>query len=217
MRQYFTPLILGLITLQGLFMSVSANDVSPPMYKGTETLAYEVVQKLGENIEIRAYAPAVKVSAVADGENNAFGQLFRYISGANSVNKDIAMTSPVEMSSLSAKIAMTTPVEMTMNSQKNMKMSFFLPSMYNYNTAPKPTGPGITLTEVPPKMVGVIRFSGLRGESKVTEKTSQLRESLKRANYHIISEPVMMGYDAPWTLWFKRRNEVMFEVVSPAS
>ena len=28
---------------------------------------------------------------------------------------------------------------------------------------------------------------------------------------------VMMGYDAPWTLWFKRRNEVMFEVVSPAS
>ncbi|MEN8777946.1 MAG: SOUL family heme-binding protein [Glaciecola sp.] len=217
MRQFFAPLILGSTILQGLFMSVSANEANPPIYKGTETLAYEVVQKLGEDIEIRAYAPAVKVSAVADGENNAFGQLFRYISGANSVNKDIAMTSPVETSSASAKIAMTTPVEMTMNSQKNMQMSFFLPSMYNYNTAPKPTGPGVTLTEVPAKLVGVIRFSGLRGESKVTEKTTQLRESLENANYQIISEPVMMGYDAPWTLWFKRRNEVMFEVVSPAS
>ena len=217
MRQFFAPLILGSTILQGLFMSVSANEASPPMYNGTETLKYEVVEKLSENIEIRAYAPAVKVSARADGENNAFGQLFRYISGANSVKTEIAMTSPVETSSVSAKIAMTTPVEMTMNSQKNMQMSFFLPSMYNYNTAPKPTGLGVTLTEVPAKMVGVIRFSGLRGESKVVEKTIQLRESLESANYDIISEPVMMGYDAPWTLWFKRRNEVMFEVVSPTS
>ena len=216
MRQLLSTFVIGSILFQGFTMSVSANDYAPPMYNGTETLAYDVVETLSENIEIRAYASAVKVSANAEGENNAFGQLFKYISGANSVSTEIAMTSPVEMGSASAKVAMTTPVEMTMNGEKNMQMSFFLPSMYDYNTAPKPTGPGVTLTNVPAKTVGVIRFSGFRGEGKVADKTAQLREALTKANYQIISEPVMMGYDAPWTLWFKRRNEVMFEVMSPA-
>ncbi len=221
MCRLLTTIILSSIILQGITMTVSAQDSASsvnatPMYKGTETLAYEVVNTLDANIEIRTYPQAVKVSANANAENNAFGQLFKYISGANSVNTDIAMTSPVEMSASSTKIAMTTPVEMTMNNN-NMQMSFFLPAMYDYESAPRPTNPGVKLTNVPSKTVGVIRFSGLRSEDKVAEKTAQLRDRLIQANYQIISEPVVMGYDAPWTLWFKRRNEVMFEVIPAAS
>ena len=206
------------------FMSIAADEPqAPAMYKGTETLKYTVVTTLADDIEIRSYAAAVKVVAQANGENNAFGQLFRYISGANSVNTSIAMTAPVETASV--KVAMTTPVEMTMakpdgsdlsdhaeNKQTPMQMSFFLPSMYDYQTAPKPTSPDLSLVAVPARMVAVIRFSGLRSESKLAQKTQRLKEALAQTPYKIISEPVMMGYDAPWTLWFNRRNEVMFEV-----
>ena len=206
------------------FMSIAADEPqAPAMYKGTETLKYTVVTTLADDIEIRFYATAVKVVAQANGENNAFGQLFRYISGANSVNTSIAMTAPVETASV--KVAMTTPVEMTMakpdgsdlsdhaeNKQTPMQMSFFLPSMYDYQTAPKPTSPDLSLVAVPARMVAVIRFSGLRSESKLAQKTQRLKEALAQTPYKIISEPVMMGYDAPWTLWFNRRNEVMFEV-----
>ena len=206
------------------FMSIAADEPqAPAMYKGTETLKYTVVTTLADDIEIRSYAAAVKVVAQANGENNAFGQLFRYISGANSVNTSIAMTAPVETASV--KVAMTTPVEITMakpdgsdlsdhaeNKQTPMQMSFFLPSMYDYQTAPKPTSPDLSLVAVPARMVAVIRFSGLRSESKLAQKTQRLKEALAQTPYKIISEPVMMGYDAPWTLWFNRRNEVMFEV-----
>jgi hypothetical protein len=206
------------------FMSIAADEPqAPAMYKGTETLKYTVVTTLADNIEIRSYAAAVKVVAQANVENNAFGKLFRYISGANSVNTSIAMTAPVETASV--KVAMTTPVEMTMakpdgsdlsdhaeNKQTPMQMSFFLPSMYDYQTAPKPTSPDLSLVAVPARMVAVIRFSGLRSESKLAQKTQRLKEALAQTPYKIISEPVMMGYDAPWTLWFNRRNEVMFEV-----
>lgn len=206
------------------FMSIAADEPqAPAMYKGTETLKYTVVTTLADDIEIRSYAAAVKVVAQANGENNAFGQLFRYISGANSVNTSIAMTAPVETASV--KVAMTTPVEMTMANLGNsdssdvsdkkqipMQMSFFLPSMYDYQTAPKPTSPDLSLVAVPARMVAVIRFSGLRSESKLAQKTQRLKEALAQTPYKIISEPVMMGYDAPWTLWFNRRNEVMFEV-----
>ena len=206
------------------FMSIAADEPqAPAMYKGTETLKYTVISTLADDIEIRAYAAAVKVVAQANGENNAFGQLFRYISGANSVNTSIAMTAPVETASV--KVAMTTPVEMTManlgksdssdasdKQQIPMQMSFFLPSMYDSETAPKPTSPDLSLVAVPTRMVAVIRFSGLRSESKLAQKTQRLKEALAQTPYKIISDPVMMGYDAPWTLWFNRRNEVMFEV-----
>lgn len=212
-------ILIGWISL----MSFAADETqTPAMYKGTETLQYSVIASLAEDIEIRVYKPAVKVVAQANGENNAFGQLFRYISGANSVNKSIAMTAPVETASVekaSVKVAMTTPVEMTMaNSddsnaaKKSMKMSFFLPSMYDYQTAPKPTSPGLSLVAVPEKTVAVIRFSGLRSDNKLIKKTQRLRDAIAQSPYTITSDPVMMGYDAPWTLWFNRRNEVMFEI-----
>jgi hypothetical protein len=199
------------ITLSIGYMTSFSASATPPQYNGTETLAYTVTAKLSDNIEIRDYDAAVKVTAIESSQNSAFRQLFKYISGANSVNTQIAMTTPVANESV--KVAMTTPVEMTMDAAgKGMQMSFFLPSMYNSNTAPKPTGNGVTLSPVPAKTVAVIRFSGLRSDDKVQQMTTKLRTAISDNGYVITSEPVLMGYDAPWTLWFKRRNEVMFEV-----
>ena len=205
-------IMLGCVHTMSIASESEVDNSAPPMYKGTETLAYRVIEQLSDDIEIRQYPATVKVSALASGENNAFRQLFKYISGANTVKTQIAMTAPVEMSKqTSTAIAMTTPVEMQQQDGQQL-MSFFLPAMYDAATAPKPTGPGVFLTPVPAKKMAVIRFSGLRGDSKVANKTEQLRSALNTTNYQIIAAPVIMGYDAPWTLWFNRRNEVMFEI-----
>ena len=68
-----------------------------------------------------------------------------------------------------------------------MQMSFFLPSMYDSTTAPKPTGNGVTLSPVPAKTVAVIRFSGLRSDDKVQQMTTKLRTAISDNGYVITS------------------------------
>ncbi len=59
---------------------------------------YTVVERLERGIEIRSYGErlVVETDARGQGDNEAFGRLFRYISGANRSGGLIAMTTPVE-------------------------------------------------------------------------------------------------------------------------
>ena len=84
--------------------------------------AYEVVAHLDHGVEIRAYAGRMAVQTPVRGGNDgeAFGRLFRYITGANQADAKIAMTVPVEQTA--RPIAMTVPVETT-----GSVMRFFLP------------------------------------------------------------------------------------------
>ncbi|MGT2486247.1 heme-binding protein [Methylobacterium oryzae CBMB20] len=63
-----------------------------------EQPAYTVVERLDRGVEIRSYAPrlAVETDARGQGDGDAFGRLFRYITGANRAGDRIAMTAPVE-------------------------------------------------------------------------------------------------------------------------
>jgi hypothetical protein len=201
-------------------ISFAAEDV--PYYKGTETLPYTVIETLSDDIEIRSYAESVKVSVREDGETSAFRVLFKYITGANTVGTNVAMTSPVEMStavnaeisetdSSSTKIAMTTPVEMRQDTDK-AKMSFFLPSIYSYETAPKPTDSRVFLEPVPAAVKAVIKFSGFRTRGKIANKTKLLTQAINQAGYTIVSQALEYGYEDPFTLPWNRRNEVAFLV-----
>ena len=62
-----------------------------------EQPAYTVVARLDRGVEIRSYAPrlAVETDARGQGDGDAFGRLFRYITGANRAGDRIAMTAPV--------------------------------------------------------------------------------------------------------------------------
>ena len=214
-------------------ISYAADDV--PYYKGTETLPYTVMETLGDDMEIRSYPESVKVSVREDGETSAFRVLFKYITGANTVGTNVAMTSPVEMTagldtktsevdSSSTQIAMTTPVEMTstqvamttpvemQQATNKAQMSFFLPSMYSFETAPKPTDPRVFLEPVPASVKAVIQFSGFRTRGKVADKTEQLIQAIEQAGYTITSEALEYGYEDPFTLPWNRRNEVAFLV-----
>ncbi len=72
---------------------------------------YAVIERLDRGVEVRAYEPRVAVETDARGQQDgeAFGRLFRYITGANKGGARIAMTTPVETGG--KMIAMTVPVE----------------------------------------------------------------------------------------------------------
>ncbi len=185
---------------------------------GYEEPGYTVVDRVGETIEIRTYAPRVAAEArvesedLDDGRDAAFRLLFDYISGSNKSAAKIAMTVPVESIGGSEKIAMTTPVESARAEDNRVYMRFFLPAKYDRETAPKPDDARVKIIEVPGQSVAVLRFSGFGGEASVAENMRELQASLAATLWRPRSQPVVYFYDPPWTLPFFRRNEVVVPV-----
>lgn len=184
-----------------------------------ETAPYEVIENVQDkDIEIRNYESMVlaSTSMAGEGRNDAFRNLFQYITGANEGEADIAMTAPVLMddkteSKEGTEIPMTAPVFMDENGNDAM-MSFILPKEYTIETAPKPTSDDVTLSEVKNYKVAAIRFSGTLGESNVAKHRKILEDWLAGSDYKAAGDYITAGYNAPFTLPMMRRNEVMVEV-----
>ena len=165
---------------------------------------YQVVGHLADGVEIRAYGPrvAVQTEMRAGNDGEAFGRLFRYITGANGADSKIAMTVPVEMAQ--KKIAMTVPVEMT----GDQVMRFFLPAKVVADGPPKPTDPLVHLVTLPPQDFAVLRFSGTVTEASRAKHERHLLAAVTGAGRHAQGAPSLLSYDPPFALPFVRRNEV---------
>lgn len=190
------------------------STAEPSYYNDYETLSYKVLESFEPDIEIRHYAPAIAVTTQGTTEDNAFSLLFKYISGDNLVNEHIAQTQPLELQS--AKVAMTTPVEMQ-PAGNGEKMRFFLPSQYDVFNAPRPIHPEVSLEEIPAKTVAVIRYSGYNSDNKIEKHEKILRDVIAQKGYDIAGEITVFGYDAPWRLWWLRRNEVVIPIAMGAT
>ncbi len=194
-----------------LLSLVAMNAIAEPVYYNDyETLDYRVVQSYDNDIEIRQYAPAVAVATRGTTDENSFNLLFKYITGANVSQATIDRTQPSEMESV--EVAMTTPVEMQ-DVANGQIMRFFLPSEFNLETAPKPIHPAVYLEERPAKMVAIIRYSGYNNDKKIAQHEKLLRDLIAREDYQVIGDKTVFGYDAPWRLWWLRRNEVTIPVM----
>ncbi len=60
--------------------------------------------------------------------------------------------------------------------------------------------------------MAVLRFSGDRGAAAVAARTAELVEVLRDNGIEPAGEPVAWFYDPPWTLPFRRRNEIAVPV-----
>ena len=179
-----------------------------------EVPEYRVLEQDG-SFELRAYssyliAETEVETGFMNAGNIAFGRLFRYISGANTAQTEIAMTAPVEQSSQGEKIAMTAPVEQA-KGEGVYRVGFIVPRKYNRDTVPKPTDPRVSIREVPARMVAVWRYSGRWTEENFREHEQDLRRALQSRSLNALpgDSAIIARYDAPFMPWFMRRNEVL--------
>lgn len=185
---------------------------------GYEEPAFSVVDRIGEDVEIRSYGPRLAASTTVEqndenaGRNQAFQVLFDYISGANTGSTKVAMTVPVEVVS-AEKIAMTVPVETSSTVNGKTSMRFFLPSEFTVQTVPAPTDERVQIEEIPETTQAVLRFAGLGNPSQLRQRQAALLEALEGSDWSIAGEPMTLFYDPPWTLPFLRRNEVVVPVM----
>jgi hypothetical protein len=189
---------------------------------GYEAPAYEVVDALEDDLEIRRYGTRLAAQTTVQGEDpdEARGEAFRilaaYIFARNRGGGDIAMTVPVEVEDAGEEIAMTVPVE-TASAAGGVSMRFFMPGRFTRETLPPPADERVEIVEVPGETVAVLRFSGLGRSSSVAARQTQLLASLSDSGWEATGSSSALFYDPPWTLPFLRRNEVLVRVEARGS
>ena len=181
---------------------------------GTEEPRYTSEKVVG--LEIRSYGPRIAAETTVFGDedkalSDGFRRLAGYIFGGNHGNAKIAMTAPVARQS-GQKIAMTAPVSKTSGADGGSVVRFFMPAGWTMDTLPEPNDDEVGLVTVPAETVAVLRFTGDRGSAAVAARTTELLDALKDTAFEPTGTPVGWFYDPPWTLPFRRRNEVAVPV-----
>lgn len=88
-------------------------------------------------------------------------------------------------------------------------VAFTLPSSYTLATAPQPLDPTVQIREVPAQLIACWRYSGRWTASNYRDHEALLRERIKARGLIAAGDPVLARYNAPFTPWFMRRNEVL--------
>ena len=204
--------IRTLVVFVGLIMGGQAMSLEQP--------DYTVVYQQGD-IEFRQYSPYLVTETVVSDRssykaaaNEGFRRLFRYISGDNRSQAEIAMTKPVQQANSQAEgeeVAMTAPVQYT-RGEDSYRVSFVLPGKYTLETAPVPLDPRVRTVQVPGRMMAVVRYSGRWTQSNFDRYQKQLVTELEQLGVDAIGSTESAYYNAPFVPPFLRRNEVMVEV-----
>jgi hypothetical protein len=188
---------------------------------GTEEPAHTLEEQVN-GVEIRRYGPRIAAQTTVSGSQEAaarsagFRRLAGYIFGANQGNAKMAMTAPVtqhiQQQRRRQTIAMTAPVSQTSGPDGAWVIRFFMPAEWTMNTLPAPTDPSVELVEVAAETVAALRFSGDRDPRAVASRTAELLRELENSAWKPSGAPVAWFYDPPWTVPFRRRNEVAVAV-----
>ena len=176
-----------------------------------EEPVYEVIQQL-DGAEVRQYAPYVVAQVLVSGPaddagTQAFPILAGYIFGKNKGARKLDMTAPVTQAAAPVKLDMTAPVTQAA-APGGFIVQFVLPKDITLATAPEPIDPRVQLREVPARRVAVIRYSGFWSQANFDEHLAKLEAALRAAQLPWAGEPTLSRYNAPFTPWFLRRNEI---------
>jgi hypothetical protein len=79
-------------------------------------------------------------------------------------------------------------------------------------TLPVPDDDSVRLVTVPGETVAVLRFSGDRSPRAVAARTEELLKTLSDNDIETVGDAMAWFYDPPWTLPFRRRNEIAVPV-----
>lgn len=156
--------------------------------------------------EHRAYSEYVIAETDITGDfdsasTRGFRRVAAYIFGENSLpngeNKKIAMTAPVTVE----------------EKPSGWRLHFVMPDSENLESLPKPKNAEIRLKKVPEHQMAVIRFSGWTTKAAIEEQTEKLKAWIAAKKLKIVGAPQVARYDDPFTLPWRRRNEIMIPVL----
>ena len=111
----------------------------------------------------------------------------------------------------SRKISMTAPVTVS-PAESGWKLHFVMPSQEKMDTLPHPNNAQINLRKVGEHEVVAIRFSGWTTTKSIRENTEKLQQWASARQLTLKGEPQVARYDDPFTLPWRRRNEILIEV-----
>ena len=195
-----------------------------------EELQYALVAQF-DDFEIRQYAPHVVAETTVSGGfdrvgNIAFRRLAGYIFGRNRRRtsplgsiateqsmpaEKIAMTAPVLQEAKTQEIAMTAPVIQT-GADDAWDVAFVMPASYSLETLPQPLDTNVRLRQRPAQLVAALRYSGSWRKSTYEKKRQRLEKLIVDHGYVIAGPAIFARYNPPYTLWFRRRNEVLIPI-----
>ena len=182
-----------------------------------EEAKYNVLRE-ESGFELRKYEPHILAETTVDGEfedagKEAFGRLFKYISGNNKQQQSVEMTSPVGQEPSSQKIEMTSPVGQLRQDGKWV-VSFMMPASFTLETTPEPKDPSVSIRKVPARLVASVRYSGFWSEKSYRSNLAELQNWMESNGLNQVGEPIWARYNSPFTPWFLRRNEILIPVAS---
>ena len=212
---------LALIVLGGLaVLGVAAMAIFVFVVQNVETPTYRVIMQDGA-FDVRDYPLLVVAEVRRQGPRRealraGFGPLANYIFAKERAGERISMTSPVTQQP--EPIAMTVPVTQSREDSGDWVVRFTMPARYSLEQLPAPTGADVRLSEIPPRRVAAIRFSGSATDELIAGKESELRTWLAAKGLTPAAMPVYAFYNDPFTPGFLRRNEVLIDLTdTPAA
>ena len=163
-----------------------------------ETIPYERVKNDG-HIEIREYDSFVLASTKTSPtpkQDSGFNNVFNYISGNNSENKKISMTTPV----------------VTYEQDNKLVTGFYIAKDTIDGSIPEPTNHNVYLDEKQSSTYAVIKFRGRWTEDNFNKHDRKLLHYLDDNDYEILSSRFIFRYQPPMVPSIFRRNEIAYQV-----
>lgn len=177
--------------------------------KHTEQPDYRALATDG-NYQIRAYPSLVVAETVIDGArkpslNAGFRALADYIFAKSRDGEALPMTAPV-VQDAGDPMASDPPL-FDDDLDGAWRTRFVMPAGRHIDDLPEPP-PGIELTEIGPRKVAVVSFSGLASDRALAEQEDRLRGWLARRGEVSEAEPEYAFYNSPMIPGPLRHNEV---------
>ena len=107
---------------------------------------------------------------------------------------------------------MTAPVAQSGARDRGWTIRFFMPAKWTLETLPAPDDERVRLVTVPGETAAILRFSGDRSPTAVAARTAELLAALRGKDLTPVGSAEAWFYDPPWTLPFRRRNEIAIPI-----
>ena len=184
-----------------------------------EEPGYTVVERYQE-FELRQYDAYLVAETSVSGDfddvgGEAFRRLFDYISEGDRPQGKIAMTTPVIQQPLPAVTEQSAVDDASPGANNRYRFAFVMPAGYSLEDLPRPENPKVLIKSVPARLMAARRYAGTWSEERYRSNEQQLLAAVQAAGLKTLGPPIFARYNAPFSLWFLRRNEVLVEVAAP--